>query len=205
MDEDPYVEVNGYGTASATPDQVRIRVAAVARAPAVEDAFAAADTGAKAMLAAAREHGVPDAHLRSTHVDLGAGRRGRGKGPGFRASMGIDITVDDVAAAGTVLAAVVAAGGDMSRVHRVSLAATSTEDALSEARANAWSNALGTAEQYARLSGRELGAVLRVSESPQYRAYAMAAQAEDSGFSPVPIEPGSQAVAVTITARWALR
>jgi uncharacterized protein len=205
MPEDAYVEVTGYGSATTTPDRVRIHVAAASRAPAVGDAFAAADAGLKAMLAAAREHGVADEDLRSTYVDVRAGRRGRGKGPGFRASMGIEITAHDVATAARVLAAVVDAGGDASRVHRISLAATAAEEALAEARTKAWENALDRARQYANLSGRDLGEVLRVSEAPQAHRYAMEAQAAAGDFSSVPVEPGSQTVAVTTTARWALR
>ena len=141
MADDAFVEVTGYGSATTTPDRIRLHVAAVARAPAVGDAFAAADSGLTAMLAAARDHGVPDADLRSTHVDVRAGRRGRGNGPGFRASTGVEVTVRDVAAAGVVLAAIVDAGGDASRVQRLSLAATAPEEALEEARAAAWANA----------------------------------------------------------------
>jgi len=202
MGEDAFVEVTGYGSATTTPDRVRIHVAAAARAPAVGDAFEAADAGLKAMLAAARDHGVSDEDLRSTHVDVQAGRRGRGAGPGFRASMGIEITVHDVAAAGRVLAAVVDAGGDTSRVHGISLTANAPEEALAEARAAAWANALDKARQYAGLSGRDLGPVLRVSETPQAPPYAMAMPAAD--FVSVSVEPGSQTLAAAITIRWGL-
>jgi uncharacterized protein len=205
MSEDAFVEVTGHGSATTTSDRVRIHVAAVAKAPAVRDAFAAADSGLKAMLAAARDHGVADDDLRSTYIDVGAGRRrGRGTGPGFRASMGIEITVYDVAAAGRVLAEMVDAGGDKSRVHRISLAATAPEEALAEARAEAWANALDKARQYARLSGRDLGAVLRVSEAPQGHRYAPEAHAGAADFASVSVEPGSQTVAVATTVRWAL-
>jgi uncharacterized protein len=204
MAEDAFVEVTGYGSATTTPDRVRLRVAAVARAPAVGDAFAAADSGLKAMLAAARDHGVADEDIRSTYIDVRAGRRGRGKGPGFRASMGVEITVRDVAAAGGVLAAIVDAGGDTSRVQRVSLAAAAPDAAMAEARAEAWGNALGRAQQYASLSGRDLGAVVRVSEPPEAPRYAMEARAAAADFSSASLEPGSQTVTAAITARWDL-
>ena len=204
MAEDAFVEVTGFGSGTTTPDRVRLHVAAVARAPAVGDAFAAADSGLKAMLAAARDQGVADADLRSTHVDVRAGRRGRGKGPGFRASMGIEITVRDVAAAGGVLAAIVDAGGDASRVQSVALAATAPEEALEKARAAAWANALGRARQYARLSGRDLGAVLRVSEAPHPHRYEVQTHAGAEDFASVSVEPGSQTVTAAITIRWAL-
>lgn len=204
MAEDAFVEVTGYGSATTTPDRVRIHLAAVARAPTVGDAFAAADSGLKAMLAAARDHGVPDEDLRSTHIDVRAGRRGRGKGPGFRASMGIEVTVRDVAAAGGVLAAIVDAGGDTSRVKRVSLSATAPGEALAEARAAAWADALDRARQYARLPGRDLGAVVRLSEPLHAHDDAMEAQAAALDASSVSVEPGSQTVAAAITARWTL-
>ncbi len=116
--------------------------------------------------------------------------------------MGIEITVHDVAVAGRVLAAVVDAGGDASRVHRISLAATAPEEALAEARAEAWANALDKARQYARLSGRDLGAVLRVSEAAHVDRY-VEQHAAAADISSVSVEPGSHTVAAAITARWA--
>lgn len=73
-----------------------------------------------------------------------------------------------------------------------------------DARTKAWANAMDKARQYARLSGRDLGAVLHVSEAPQSNRYATEARAaaEVSSFS---IEPGSQTVGVAITVRWALQ
>lgn len=203
MGEDAFVEVTGFGSTTITPDRVRIRVAAVAAAPAVGDTFAAADSALKAMLAAVRDHGVADEDIRSTHIDVRAGRRRRGTGPPFRASMGIEITVHDVAAAGRVLPAIVEAGGNRCRVQGISLAASAPEEALAEARARAWANALDKARQYAGLSGRDLGAVVRISETPQGHGYAEA-QARALAFSSVSVEPGSQTVAATITARWTL-
>jgi uncharacterized protein YggE len=204
MADDAFVEVTGHGSATTTPDRARIHVAAVARALAVGDAFAAADSALKAMLAAARDDGVADEDLRSTRIDVRAGRRGRGKGPGFRVSMGIEVTVHDVAAAGRLMAAIVEAGGDASRVERISLAAATPEEALAEARTEAWTNALGKARQYARLAGRDLGAVLRVSDGPQAHRYAGEASAFAADMSPVSVELGSQTVTAAVTVRWAL-
>lgn len=204
MSEDAFVEVTGYGAATTTPDRVRLQVAAVAKAPSVGDAFTAAESGLTAMLAAAREHGVADEDLRSTHVDVQLGRRGRGTGPGFRASMGIEITVHDVSAAGRVLAAVVDAGGDRSRVHGMSLDTTAPEEALADARAAAWGNALDRARQYARLSARDLGVVVRVSEEPQVHGYAKPALAAGAAFASFPVEPGSHTCGAAITVRWQL-
>ena len=74
MPEDPFVEVTGYGSTTTTPDRARIHVAAVGKANAVGEAFAAADASLKAMLSAARDHGAADEDLRSTHIDVRAGR-----------------------------------------------------------------------------------------------------------------------------------
>jgi uncharacterized protein len=205
MAEDPYVEVTGHGATTTTPDRARIHLAAVGKANAVGEAFAAADAALKAMLSAARDHGAADEDLRTTQIDVRSGRRGRGTGPGFRVSMGIEVTVHDVAAAGSTLAAIVDAGGDASRVHQISLAAAAPEDILADARTKAWANALDKAQQYDRLSGRDLGAVLRVTEIPHGNRYVMEASAGAADISSFSIEPGSQTVAVAITVRWALQ
>lgn len=208
MAEPTYVEVMGHGAATVTPDRLRVHLAAESRATSVAEAFERADTALRAMLAALRRHGSTDEDLRSTAIEVYPGRdrrEARGAQRGFHASMGVEAQLRDLSTAGSALSAALEAGGDASRVHGVSLATSTTEEALTEAREAAWANASAKAQQYAGLAGRSLGVVLSVSElgsrggRPVQAAgeYAMAA-------SSAAIEPGSSEVHAAVAVRWEL-
>jgi uncharacterized protein len=202
--DETFVEVTGHGSAVTTHDRVRIWLAAEAESAEVAEAFQASEAALQSMLAALRDEGIESEHLRTTHVDVESEHTRRGQSARFSASMGLEVLLDDVASAGRVLTAAIAAGGNASRVRGISLTTVAVEEALAEARDAAWAGALSKARQYAVLAGRDLGEVMRVSELPRGSgggdAVPMAAMGASSGF----IEPGSQTVRVVVTVRWRL-
>jgi uncharacterized protein YggE len=116
--------------------------------------------------------------------------------------MGVAVVLRDLASAGTVLAAAIEAGGDASRVHGLSLAATATQETLATARDDAWADAMVRARQHAALAGRNLGAVLSVSEIGQLDA--LTPRAGLAALSGAHLEPGSQTIRASIAVRWRL-
>lgn len=162
----------GTGAADVASNHLRLHLAAESSAASVADAFDAADAALRRMLAVLQEHGATDEDLRSTEIEVHPDHDKGGDRSGFRASMGVAVVLRDLASAGRVLAAAVEAGGDAGRVHGLSLAATATQEALASARDAAWADAVVRARQYAALAGRNLGAVLSVSEMVQSDALA---------------------------------
>jgi uncharacterized protein YggE len=201
-DGEAFIEVIGTGAADVASDHLRLHLAAESSAVSVADAFDSADAALRHMLAALRERGATDDDLRSTGIEVHPDHDKGGDRSGFRASMGVAVVLRDLASAGTVLAAAIEAGGDASRVHGLSLAATATQETLASARDDAWADAMVRAQQYAALAGRNLGAVLSVSEISQSDPFAPRVGA--AALSGAHLEPGSQTIRASVAVRWRL-
>ena len=76
---------------------------------------------------------------------------------------------------------------------------------LAAARDEAYAEARDKAEQYARLAGKELGAVVSISEDVQQHEPPMPYARAEAAASDVPIAPGSTEVSVRVEARWEMR
>lgn len=123
---------------------------------------------------------------------------------GYRAGNTIRVRVERDSAS-QVLAVIVRAGGDATRINGVSYSIEDDSALVRGARERAFNDAKDRAEQYAQLSGLQLGRVISISEvagetppaptgMPMPRAMAAAP----------PVEPGQQTVSFTVTAVWEL-
>jgi uncharacterized protein YggE len=202
--ETPYVEVLGTGSADAVSNVLRVNVAAESRGTSVAETFDGANAALARIAAALRQSGTSDEDLKTSEISLNPDYDRNGRPTGYRATMGLEVVLRDITAAGATLAAAVEAGGDASRINGVSLAATAGEDTLAAAREAAWADATARAEQYAARAGRSLGAVLRVSEGrhggppvPRPAVFALAA-------AKAHIEPGVTSITASVSVRWAL-
>jgi uncharacterized protein YggE len=195
------ITVSASGAASASPDRAVLRLAAETGAPSVQAAVERATAAIGAMREALIGAGVATAELRSTEAsvyrepDRGARR--------YVARFGLSATVQDVAAAGAVAQAALAAGGDDARLEGLSFAHSDPAALRSTAREIAFASARAKAEQLAGLAGQGLGPVEEIVESdgggggPIMPVPLMAA-AEAMSF-----DAGEQEVSVTVTVRWA--
>ena len=199
------VEAIGTGSAQARPDLMVVYLGAEATGAEVASVLAAAEAAATAMAAAARSGGAADADVRTSDVTVQPNYGQQGP-EGYRVSLGMMLTLRDLTAAGTALAMVVAAGGDASRVQSVSL--SEPQPVLDAAREAAFADARHQAEQLARLAGRTLGGVRRVTPQPQpFDAFPRAAFMQQSGAAKaaaVPIEAGATTLTVSLLVRFDL-
>jgi uncharacterized protein len=126
-----------------------------------------------------------------------------------------DISTTDVSlqpqydnAGGTITgyrAVIVGTGGDATRINSVSYSIADDSQLVKDARAHAFADAKDRAAQYAQLSGLGLGKILSVSEAAG-GASPTAMPAPRGGMqASVPLEPGQQTVAFSVTAVWELR
>ena len=204
---DAGIAVGGTGTATGTPDVLRVSVAAEVSADTVDAALSSADEAARAVLAAVSAAGVADEDVQTSDVSIHPRYDERGERvTGYTARHGLSVTVRDVAAAGEVIGAVAEAGGDATRIEGVSFALDDDAAVQARAREAAFADARRKAEQYAELVGRELGDVVSVQEnvrSVDPRPFAAAETAAlDAGMA---LAPGSTEVSVTAEVRWSLR
>jgi len=126
---------------------------------------------------------------------------------GYRAEHGLEIVLRNLGAAGRLLGEAVAAGGDAVRLQGVEFALEDDAQLRSAARAAAWEDARGAAEQLAGLAGRSLGPVRSVDQGgggPHLpigsREMALAAAAAPE----VGLESGGVGVDVSLVVVWEL-
>ena len=203
-----YITVTGVGTISVVPDAVRFNATVSSLASTNAAALSSASKSAAAVRAALREKGIALKDIRSANISVypeyNYTQESGTKITGYRASQSFDVLIRKASDAGTIIEAVVSAGGDNVQLGGVIPTTLNPAIATEEARAAAVANAKSKASSYAKLLGTSIGKVLFLEEqsSPNYSSPFPMAKAEAD--SAVQIDLGEQDVTVTITVRWAL-
>jgi len=205
-----YITVTGVGTASVVPDAVRFNATVSALAPTNAAALSSASKSAAAVRAALKEKGIALKDIRSANISVypeyNYTQEAGTKITGYRASQSFDVLVRKASTAGTIIEAVVTAGGDNVQLGGVIPTTLNPSLATEEARAAAVANTKSKASSYAKLLGTSIGKVLFLEEqsSPIYSSPFPIAKAGAADAAAVEIDLGEQDVTVTITVRWAL-
>ena len=203
-----YITVTGVGTISVVPDAVRFNATVSSLASTNAAALSSASKSAVAVRAALKDKGIALKDIRSANISVypeyNWTQEAGTKITGYRASQSFDVLVRKASTAGTIIEAVVSAGGDNVQLGGVIPTTLNPAIATEEARAAAVANAKSKATSYAKLLGTSIGKVLFLEEqsSPIYSSPFPMAKAEAD--SAVQIDLGEQDVTVTITVRWAL-
>ena len=203
-----YITVTGVGTISVVPDAVRFNATVSSLASTNAAALSSASKSAAAVRVALKEKGIALKDIRSANISVypeyNWTQEAGTKITGYRASQSFDVLIKKAADAGTIIEAVVTAGGDNVQLGGVIPTTLNPAIATEEARAAAVANAKSKASSYAKLLGTSIGKVLLLEEqsSPIYSSPFPMAKAEAD--SAVQIDLGEQDVTVTITVRWAL-
>jgi uncharacterized protein len=199
------VTVTVTGRAAAPPDVLVLGLAAEGQARDVSRALDTASRSLSAMVDRLRQAGVADRDLRTQGATLWSRTDDRGRAVGYVATQRLTATLRDLPAAGDLVPAVVAAGGQAARLDGLRFAVDDDAALLRAARDDAWDRARAVAAQHAGRAGRALGQVLRVRETaaapgggPPVRPMAFRAGAEA-----MPTEGGEHEVTVTIEVEWA--
>ena len=203
-----FITVTGVGTISVVPDAVRFNATVSALAPTNTAALSSASKSAAAVRVALKDAGIATKDIRSASISVypeyNWTQEAGTKITGYRASQSFDVLVRTVSKAGTIIEAVLTAGGDNVQLGGVIPTTLNPSLATEDARAAAVANAKSKASSYAKLLGTSIGKVLSLEEqsSPVYSSPFPMAKAEAD--SAVQIDLGEQDVTVTITVRWAL-
>jgi uncharacterized protein len=210
------IAVTGHGTVAVRPDLAIVQLGAMVEA---SDAAAASERAAAAMQAmvdAATAAGVDERDRQTGALRLSSYRPDLGQPMRYSAHHQLTLRVREIARAGEIVQAALAAGGDAAAVHDLRLTVERPHDHLDQARAEAMADARRKAEQLAELSGRQLGVVAAVSEtsggnfarrtSGHVEALAAAPMAADmdtrSAASP-PVEGGDLTLRVQVDVEFA--
>jgi uncharacterized protein YggE len=204
------VTVDGTGKVTGTPDVLRLAIGVSERAGDVSTALSRANADMARLRSALQVHHVADADLQTSQVNIFPTYTDHGVVSGYQVSEDLTAKLRDLSDAGNTINAAVTAGGNAARVEGVSFTLEDNAALLKRARDAAYADAQAKAEQYAKLSNRRLAEVKKVSETtqlpvPQPYAYDAMPMASGGTASTVPVNPGSQQVAVTVTVVWALQ
>jgi len=201
------VTVTGAGSASGTPDVLRFTVGVQVAAPSVDAALASANTAQARVLAVLESAGTAGRDVQTTDVRVEPRYDAKGQRiTGYLVHEDVRVEVRELATAGATISAAVAAGGDAARLSGVQFVLEDDEALRVQARQQAFAAAKAKAEQYAELTGRELGAVQTVVEDVRPTSQPYASESTfDTAAAAVPLAPGSAEVGVDVQVRWSLR
>lgn len=204
------IRLTGSGVAAAIPDVVIARIGVEVRAEDVATAFSGAGDAARAVVAAVRAAGVADGDVATSDLGLQAVETGPWEDrrlEGYAATESLTVTIRSVADAADVLQAAATAAGDAARIQSVTFALSDGAAPAAAARGAAFADAKAKAEQYAGLSGDDLGAVLSITDeaSPAPRAEVHMAMKSVAATPAGPaLEAGERAVTARVTVEWEL-
>ena len=200
------VTVLGEGKVEGTPDTLTANVAIESVASDVTGAMNQAGGRQQAVIDALVGSGIDRKDISTSQVSLQPQFGDNGTTiNGYRASNAIDVKIRRIDTASQALALIVNTGGNDTRINSVNYSIDDDSQLVKDARARAFNDAKDRAEQYAQLSGLELGKILSISETgttappPPPTPMPRMAMAEA-----VPLEPGQQTVGFSVTAVWEL-
>lgn len=202
------LDVVATGEVERVPDIVRINAGVMTQAPTASEAIRQNAAQMQAVRAALRSAGVAERDIQTSAINLHPDwRHVENRTPeliGYRAHNQVSVRFRDIANAGRILDALVAAGanqidGPMFMIER-------PEEALDEARTEALANARARAELYARSLGMRVVRILSVSEAgighmPPRPMVIREAAAQ----SATQIVPGEQTLATSLTVSFELQ
>jgi uncharacterized protein YggE len=203
------VTVVGSGQVQGVPDTLTADVAIEFTAPDVTAAMNQTNDRQQAVIDALAGAGLDRKDISTTTVTLqpqysNAAPNGTASITGYRATNAIQVKIHPTDAASHLLALIVSTGGDATRISSVTYSIADDSQLIKDARARAFNDAKGRADQYAQLSGLRLGRVLSISEASGGPPAGGGPPAAARGASAVPLEPGQQTVSFSVTAVWEL-
>ena len=171
------ISVSGNGKVTVTPDVAVIQLGIQAQAKTVADAQSQAAKAMNDVMAALTGNGVTQKDIQTQYFNIQQTTtydnvKQQQIITGYEVSNVVSAKVRDVTKAGSVIDAVTAAGGDLTRVNSIQFSLDNPAAATDKAREMAMADAKDTATQLAKLAGVTLGKPISISENntsaPQY-------------------------------------
>ncbi len=211
----PYdvIQVVGFGQATGTPDVATLSLGVSVTADTVAEARGTAAQTVQSIMAALTEKNIAvkditTSHFR-VHPDYDYGDSGR-KLKGYQVSNGLTVTVRNIGAVGGIIDAAIAAGGNDIVFNSLRFSFSDTAAMERQARQAAVANMKGKAAQLAQFSGRTLGDLMVISETPigdvfSGRSVFGLEAAASAAYYDTPIAVGEGDITVTVYGVYELR
>lgn len=203
-----HITVTGTGTAMVAPDAVRFFASVSVVGATNKEALASANKSANSVRGALKSNGIAVSDIKTSSLTVYPEYNySQDKGQeliGYRATQSFTVVVRKADSAGSVIDAVVDAGGAPLQITGVAPFLSKGSSATAAARKAAVLDAKERARTYANLLGQSLGRVLYLTEVsvPVYNFPMLGA--EKLASDATQIDLGETEVTVTVTVRWAL-
>ena len=197
----PGISARGVGTITGTPDVVTVVLGVQTQGPSAQGALDANTRQATALINMLKSKGVADADLQTSELSVNPSYNpSTGKISGYEVTNQVTATLHDIAGAGGIIDAAGDAAGDAVRVQQLSFSIDDDSALRAKARADAVKQAQTQARQLAEAAGVRLGNIRSITESPSAPPPSpLYKQSMDAaGAAPVPIQPGSQKLSVSV-------
>lgn len=205
----PKLTVQGVGAVTATPDLLTLTLEVSATGAQVGQALSAETAAGSAVLAALASGGVAKRDLETTDLSLQPDYAQTGTAvTGYTADGTVVAKLRHLSAAGSLVDAAVAAGGDATRVDSLTFSFTRPYHLQDRARAMAVHQAVGHAAAMAKAAGDRLGAICSLRDEtvttattpPPGYAYGSVTRAGPA----VPVQAGTQQVTDRVSVVYSL-
>ena len=203
-----YITVSAQGTVKVVPDAVRINATATSVAASSKEALAATAKTATAVRAALKAAKIDTKDIATQSVTVYPEYKYTNDGgstlTGYRASQSFTITVRAADTAGSLVDALVAAGGDSLQINGATPFVLDSTQSLEAARAAAVKSAKAKATSYAKLMGVKLGKVNYLIENSAPTNYTPVMAVAKAEADATVIDLGQQDVSISVTVQWSL-
>ncbi len=203
--------VSGKGVVTVTPDIATLRLGVEVQAASVATAQSQATEAMDEVMAALTDNGVAEKDIQTQYYSIRQVTKwDREKEEeiviGYRVTNKVTAKIREIDEAGTVIDAVAAAGGDLTRIDSIYFSVDDPSAYYEEAREKAMADAKAKAEQLAELAGGRLGKATYISESAQVppitRGVVVVEEAVPAAETP--ISPGEMEISLTVQVAYAL-
>jgi uncharacterized protein YggE len=173
--------VNGEGKVIVVPDVAVLTLGIESQETSVSVAQVKASEAMDKVMAALKAQGIKDKDIQTQYFSINQvtnWNNNKEEVTGYRVSNSLTVKVHEVTKAGEVIDAVVAAGGDMTRVNGINFTVDEPADYFVQARELAITHATTKAKEIAKKAGFSLGKITYITENSnnygmQYRNYAL--------------------------------
>ncbi|HEV3172401.1 MAG TPA: SIMPL domain-containing protein [Actinocrinis sp.] len=206
----PGITVTGTGSVNGTPNTLILDLTVTQTRPDVSTALSAASDTMNKIDSALSGRGVASADLKTSGASVQPNyqyNNGSSSINGYTATESLTATLRDLHTAGADVTAAAQAGGNATSVDGVSLDIQNDDSLMSSARSAAFADAQAKAQQYASAAHESLGKPVQVTEtvnSPEPSPIDARAAVSGGAAAPVPINPGTSQVSVTVTVVFAV-
>ncbi len=190
--------VNGEGKVTVTPDISTVSLGIEAQAATVSEAQSDASSAMDRVMNALTTNGIAKKDIQTQYFNISRITRWDDKTQqeitlGYRVTNTVTAKIRDIDKAGTIVDAVVLAGGDLTRINSIDFSVDDPTAYYKEARDKAMSDARNKGEQLATLAEVKLGKPTYISENSYYPTFSIYKGGVMMGANaPAPTTPISQ-------------